>query len=249
MSAIPRCTCLLLCAILLLAVTACSSPASRLQQVPTPAPSAATAVTQDATPDTHTPTVCGDPMSNPLSASSGQQPGSTAVSRTYTPTVDISRNDYEAALARWQAQQIYEYEADIQMVSRLGFKGRIHVTGDHAEAMPTIINGEQRVPLHEDLAGEFTVEALFDHVGTILTRGLCPVTGEWAFPVDYYVAFHPDMGYPTRIARSAYEPPEWDAEGRFSTAPAHSSYRITVSNLKVLRVGVPRMPSTGHPEK
>ena len=163
--------------------------------------------------------------------------------------INITRNDYEAALAKWRVQQIYEYEVEVKHVARLGFQGRIHVTGEHVEVLPTIINGESRIPLTADLAHEYSVAALFDQVDTILTRGLCPSTGEWAFPVAYGITFHPDMGYPTRIARSAHEPPEWGQEGRFSTAPAHSSYWITVSNVRVIRTVVPGMPGSGHPEQ
>ncbi|MDQ5825178.1 MAG: DUF6174 domain-containing protein [Chloroflexota bacterium] len=240
---------MILCLILSLTVVGCTSSGARVQQVPTAASQEATPAAQEATAVPTAVTYCGDPLSNPLSASSGGQPGSTAVSRTYTPTINITRNDYEAALAKWRVQQIYEYEVNVEHVAMMGFRGRIHVTGDHVEVLPTIINGEPRIPAGKARAGDYTVEALFDQVDIILTQGLCPATGEWAFPVAYDVAFHPDMGYPTHIERRGYTPPEWGQDGRFSTAPAHSSYWITVSNLQVIRTGVPGMPGSGHPEQ
>lgn len=247
MSTTPRLTGMSVWAVLLLVLTGCSSPAPMLPQAPASpqdsgqAMQAATAVPS---PPASSPS-CGDPLSRTPSASFGSQPGSIAVVRTYTPTINITRSDYEAALAKWNHLQVYEYEVDVENGALLGFFGTLHVTGDHVEATTPGHDGKPAIPV--GIPEDYTVANLFHQLGLILTHGLCPSTGIWAFPVNYTVTFDSDKGYPTLIDRDAHQPPEWLQEGRYSSAPAHSSYSITLRNLKVIRTGVPGMPRSGHP--
>lgn len=238
----------LVCVTLLLAIMGKGTYDPAVQQVLTASDGAERIVPLTTAQSSASPSAsnCRDPMSRPSSASYGSQPNSTSTVRSYTPTINITRNDYETALAKWRAQEVYEYEIEVEHVARMPFEGTLHVTGDQVEVLPIIIDGESYIPIG-GIVEDYTVAALFEQVDAILTHGLCTATGEWAFPVAYQIAFDPEKGYPTVVERDANEPPEWQQEGRYSTLPAHSSYWIKVKGLKVLRTGVPGMPSTGHP--
>lgn len=200
---------------------------------------------------------CADEYSRPPSSSSFVPEGARLDPNTvYTPTINITRGDYEAALAKWNAQGISEYEIAVNNVA-LGGQGTIlRVTSDKVQVLGYFYSDDSPIvqstpettePSKYDL--ENTVAGLFEHVDGILNFGVCPNIGEMAFPVEYEIEFDQALGYPARIERNGYAPIEWHEQGIFSTLPAHSSYWKSVRKFTVLSRGEPGMPKSGQPNR
>lgn len=202
-----------------------------------PTPNQATAILQPTSTPVASP--CKVTHGPPSSSSSVDDP-SKVTSATFTPTININRSDYEIALAKWQSEAVQEYELTVKEVSLFGGRWTLHVTGDAVQ----VVRGpgsESDVPRPaSEYEQAYSIKGLFAQVDEILTSGLCPWTGVWAFPMEYTVRFDEILGYPTYIERRAWEPDFWADEGRYSSAPAHSSFDITVESLKILK----RAPSS-----
>jgi hypothetical protein len=246
----------LLCqlALALVLLSACQTAAQPAKPTPTEPTATATAVpTATAAVVTTDLSKCGDEYSRPPSASSSVPEGATLDPNTvYTPTINITRAEYEAALATWQAQGIFEYEIAVSDVSFMGRGTILHVTGDKVKVLGYFYSREDPVvqatpttnePSEYDL--ENTVDGLFKHVDSILTYGVCPMRGPMAFPVAYKIEFDPALGYPSKIGRSGYEPEEWAAQGIYNTMPAHSSYTKRVEKFEIIKRRTPGMPDSG----
>jgi hypothetical protein len=177
---------------------------------------------------------CKDSHGPPSSSSSVEDP-SKVTSATFTPTININRADYETALAKWQSQGVQEYQLAVKEVSLLGGSWTLHVTGDAVQVLrdPSLELSAPRPASEHEQA--YSIKGLFSQVDEILTSGLCPRTGVWAFPMAYTVRFDEALGYPSYIERRGWEPDFWADEGRYSTAPAHSSFNITVESLNIVK--------------
>ena len=159
----------------------------------------------------------------------------------YTPTINITRANYEAALAKWQAQNISEYEIAVSEVSLDGHgrilrveKGNVTVVGYFYSGTPVVETiPTAGVASERDLVN--TVDGLFKRVKNILTYGICPGRGTTEFAADYEIEFDEKLGYPSKINRT----------GRDS-GDVHHFYWIDIVRFKIIKQGVlPGVPGTG----
>ena len=152
------------------------------------------------------------------------------------PRINITRSEYDQALAKWQAQKIEEYEITTETRAFMGGTLTLHVSdyGNKVEQLAP------KVRLASDLTAqdiEFlkrdTVEGLFAQVDDILADSNVFKTAAMYVSGDFYMAyevsFHPDLGYPQYMS------------GRPITKPgAHvydADWITTLTSLKVIKQG------------
>jgi len=158
------------------------------------------------------------------------------------PGLNITRNEYDEALAKWRSQAVQEYEIiteDLHFGSLAGtWKLMVRVTGGEPQVISfKYLDGVSASPEHMtdhdvNYLTSLTVESIFDD----LDSGLRSVetNDKRACQAFYQVSFHPTLGYPTSFYYGLVN--VFDA-----------SSRITVQSLRVLRRFTPGMPSTGNP--
>jgi hypothetical protein len=159
---------------------------------------------------------------------------STAVFATPTPapaTINITREDYEAALSKWQSQGIEEYAVEI---------GQIPHASDQEGSVIYYVRGEYWValPMPWPTSGAIATPAIInksDYPNPIaslfarIDRSLSFVESEGQAPYVYTVAFDPTLGYP-----SFYE--EYCDEGPLHRFCGTDSYtRERVVRFEVLK--------------
>jgi hypothetical protein len=151
------------------------------------------------------------------------------------PTINVSRQQYDAALASWRAQRAAEYEIEVDYEPELygGKLGSMTMNVRDASSISILQTPVHLTQAHPDPVN-FTVEKLFAHVDDVLNNGLGAMTGDWAYQVEYKIEFDPVLGYPEHIARIGSAPPHWKAAGLSSSTVRDSSYSITVRSLKIL---------------
>lgn len=179
-----------------------------------------------------------------------------AVTAQATPMVQASianftRADYEAALARWRAQDIAEYQIEVtyNAFSPFGGPWRLNVALDGGREFVTSFErlgegGKGSGQTAQQLEW-LTIGNIFDQIDRALNNIENPNPDNLAY--DYSVSFHPTLGYPVSFSAKPREMNVSDADFAFS-----------VQSVTVLQTGtyvpsgggvVPGMPSTGHPAK
>ncbi|HEX8597928.1 MAG TPA: DUF6174 domain-containing protein [Chloroflexia bacterium] len=178
-----------------------------------------------------------------------------AVTAQATPTVQASvanftRADYEAALAKWRAQDAAEYRIEVtyQAFSLLGGPWRLTVAQDDAKEFVTKIERPEGLDAGSVLAQDLeslTIGGIFARTDEALRTVENPNADELAY--DYNVSFHPTLGYPVSFTAKPQ-----------SEMVADADYAYSVQSVTILQTGIyvppaggglPGMPSTGHPGK
>ena|SRR5437899_3295558 len=151
-------------------------------------------------------------------------------------TINITRDDYNAALQKWRSRGIEEYE----MVVRFSTKGcgldplvcgicKLDISGDDIRILEYSWVDGPRAPLAGPSDLEFlTVDSLFREVDETLAHGPFNHDG---FPLDYTIKFDPTLGYPTEIERQG-------RQGRnrgISSEAWHLGIYKEVQSLEVIR--------------
>jgi hypothetical protein len=123
------------------------------------------------------------------------------------PHINISRTQYEQALAKWQAQHVEEYEITTETQAFLGEVLTVRVT-DFGNKMEELSPNPQ--PPEKMTAGDtkylsrFTIEGMFAQIDTIVREEENPLqSGVLAGKEGCYMAnsidFDPILGYPKRL--------------------------------------------------
>ncbi|MEA2575433.1 MAG: hypothetical protein QOH93_2731 [Chloroflexia bacterium] len=164
---------------------------------------------------------------------------------------NFTRADYEAALAKWRAQDAAEYRVEVTFEAFTLLRGPWRLT-------VAVDNGKETVTKFERPEGQgldvgnataqdlerMTVDGLFAQIDEALKRVENP--GDGNTPFEYNVSFHPTMGYPVSFTAKPRENLIADADFAYSV----QSVTILQTGTYVPPTGVvPGMPSTGHPEK
>ena len=165
------------------------------------------------------------------------------------PGINISRQEYEQALAKWSARGGTEYVMVVEFMAFSPYSGlwQIHVSGEQVRTVSfTRASGEQVDPVPQalDFQKEWTVERQFAAIGRALDEEPWDVgSSESEIPFDYRVSFDDNLGYPTLLQVTAAPNPNSGSQ------IADADYSIKSSGLKVLPSGVPipGMPTTGNP--
>jgi len=176
---------------------------------------------------------CDSPLLPPL------RPSVTTTPAIPPPRSNITRADYNAALAKWQQQGITDYEISVYQLS-LGVNGvyQLRVQGDQV----TVLSNTSPYPA-DSSARIYTVAGLFAEIEGYLTdveRG--KVEGSQILPFVYWVTFDPVLGYPTSLSSGCEDP---IYPGAY-TCPSDTSVTRTVRDLTVLAPGTatPPVPPT-----
>lgn len=153
-------------------------------------------------------------------------------------TINITRSDYDQALAKWNAQAITEYELVIHSDTD-DVTLRVNVPEGIVDILQHLHGGSplgETIPTNSALLRRITVERLFDRanegLGIILNEANSdvPLTMHNVF-YDYNVRFDQQRGYPTYF--SVYR--------RFTQLPREVIWRktlqepIEVRSLKVIK--------------
>jgi hypothetical protein len=179
---------------------------------------------------TSTPTSTGTPTETPQ-ATVISTPGAGAT-MVVKPGINVGKPQFDAALAKWRAHGIEQYEVTTEHISKSPWAGtwilRVSNNGDTVEIVS--YTGSSGVPstpaMPPDTVKFLTVEQQFAAVEHVLTAGQF---GELERLVDYVVTFDPAFGYPSSI--------------QIKTKPNVRSTDLgsstTIKSLKILKQATP----------
>jgi hypothetical protein len=124
----------------------------------------------------------------------------------HPPRINITRGEYEQALARWQAQKIEEYKITTDTKAFLGGTLTVHVSdfGNRVEEFGPKVRPFYTLATDEiEYLKKDTVEGLFATIDAILKDNevikSAAYTGSGHFYMAYQVSFDPQLGYPSHI--------------------------------------------------
>lgn len=186
-----------------------------------------------------------------------------AVAAQATPTItstaafdasfaNFTRADYEAALAKWRAQDAAEYRIEVTFEAFTLLRGpwRLTVALDDAKEFVTRFERPEGQGLEvgnttaQDLES-MTVGGLFAQIDEALRKVENPSPDDMAY--NYNVSFHPTLGYPVSFTAKPV-----------SELVADADFAYSVQSVTILQTGIytppaggmiPGMPTTGHPER
>ncbi len=163
---------------------------------------------------------------------------------------NFTRADYEAALAKWRAQDAAEYRIEVTLEAFSLHRGpwRLTVASDDAREFVTKIERPEGLNTEGASAQDLerlTVAGLFTQIEEALRNVESPNADNIAY--DYNVSFHPTMGYPVSFTAKPV-----------SNMVADADFAYSVQSVTILQTGIytppaggviPGMPTTGHPER
>jgi hypothetical protein len=147
------------------------------------------------------------PISAPSDPAPSPTPDPSRPSPTPFPTIDITRQEYDAARAKWEAAGIEEYEMDVfynQVYSKLSGGWRLRVKDGTVidyyrltDEMPTLPEPD----INADMLKFLTVEAMFADIKRVLddpNSSVVTISGE-PYEAQYMVTFDDALGYPRTV--------------------------------------------------
>jgi hypothetical protein len=158
--------------------------------------------------------------------------------------INITRTEYEAALAKWKAQNVLEYEITTETHAWLGGRSKLRVSDGGKSIIAYDVYSDPgatpRPPwtpepdMHWYYA-EDTVEGMFADVEAMLNEAIvikaASMSGQGRFYMVYTLSFHPELGYPTYMSGEAFFEP-----GAYMT---HTDWAKEVTDFKPLKYGPP----------
>jgi hypothetical protein len=152
------------------------------------------------------------------------------------PRINISRSDYEQALAKWRAQNVAEYVIATETRAFLGGDTKLRVSngGKDVVVLEPAPSSTPSPEYIEHFRAD-TVEGMFADIEAMLDDNEVvhspAVTSMGGFYMAYTVRFHPELGYPTYL------------EGHPVTEPGShvfdADWKKTVKELTIVRQAVP----------
>ncbi len=156
-------------------------------------------------------------------------PATPTVTQDDTPGINITRSDYNSALAKWQVLNVQEYNIseDYSAFSTLAGSWELHVTKDAIEPTSFSRSGTPTTPTPGQDLYLLTVDGIFNNIDRVLTD---TAQSEQTYAFQYKVQFDPDKGYPTHFsARSVPNPTTG------SGVIADADYTIDVKSLSIIK--------------
>jgi len=170
----------------------------------------------------------------------------------YRPSINITRANYEAAVNKWKAQGILEYEIstnEVSLRSENGYPETYRVNGDNITILSTIWDSHP-TPSTINIADDpyaNTVEGLFAHTDVALNDASTRIS--LGSQTVYDIQFDPTYGYVTSYYTVCEErtKPIPSISGRTDNyCPTDTYIRIKVSDFKVLRSRLLGTPTATH---
>jgi hypothetical protein len=152
------------------------------------------------------------------------------------PRINITHDDYERALSRWQSLKVEEYEITTDTKAFFGGTLTLRVS-EYGRKIDQLAPKERRFATMSAESIEYlkdeTIEGLFAEIDTILACNdvIKAASMGWTgtFYMTYQVQFDQHLGYPRRII------------ARPITAPGsyvhHADWDLAVTNLKIIKQG------------
>jgi hypothetical protein len=189
-------------------------------------------------------------------------PSPEATTLVPKPYLNITRQQYEDALARWRSQGISRYRIAVSFNAFSPWAGSWVLTVNSANGADQVVDSQRTettgkgagTPPSPEFLSALTVEGLFGRVEQLLNDAPAagPTTPGDPFGLYHEVTFDAAMGYPTRI----------ESHPNVAEAIADADSVYVVNNLEVLQQGtgsgtgtgtgtatpsIPGMPTTGNP--
>ncbi len=126
----------------------------------------------------------------------------------HPPRINITRTQYELALAKWESRHIEEYEITTDTHAFLGgiislhvsdYGNKIEVLSPKPRPLTTLTEGDI------EYLSRFTVEGMFEQIDTVLREEAKPLEIEGVTMggddgyMSHAINFNPVLGYPQRI--------------------------------------------------
>jgi hypothetical protein len=161
-------------------------------------------------------------------------------------SINITRDNYQAALVKWRSQGIEEYEMDLDMATPKGGRAGCLGCGTYTLKVHgkdvTLLNyvsptvGYASPAGQDELSQSYIIDGLFADVDRMVTAG--PMRCD-RFPetliFDYTIRFDPQLGYPTFIGETSR-----DTEGHpMSTLECGGGILTEVRSFKVIKRSAP----------
>jgi len=151
-----------------------------------------------------------------------------------TGTINVTRQDYDAALNKWRSQGVREYEIVVDYgADSCSFDPlvcgtwHLHVNGDKINILGYSFNGITEPNAKPSDLKSLTIDGLFDEVDKTLDNGPF-ILGP--FPIDHVFSFDTTLGYPTKIEQIQRQP----KSGYVSTDTMPAGWTKEVRSLKII---------------
>jgi uncharacterized ubiquitin-like protein YukD len=147
---------------------------------------------------------------------------SQAFQEAFQPRINITRSEYEQALAKWKAQKVEEYEITVDITAFGAGTSTLRVSdyGNKVEQLAPIVRptlGLTAKDIEASIKWD-TIEGMFDEIDAALAAS----NVDWNFHAKYQVSFDPALGYPQHMARRVLN-------------MSHGDRDVTVTSLKIIK--------------
>lgn len=152
------------------------------------------------------------------------------------PPINITKDQYESALAKWKSHNIEAYEIWSETRAYMGGGRRLRVS-NYGEDVELIMPWRNDTPTAEDLEyyKEYSVEGMFKTVEAMLDKEFIMESGTMSasgcFYMAYTVEFDQQLGYPSRLAGVPVTCPH--------AMVNHADFDTKVTTFKILKQGAP----------
>jgi hypothetical protein len=152
------------------------------------------------------------------------------------PPINITKDQYESALAKWKSLNIEAYEIWSDTRAFLGGSHSLRVS-NYGKDVELIIPWRNGTPTTDDLEylKRYSVEGMFKTVEAMLSEDFVTESGAMSasgcFYMAYTVEFDPQLGYPSRLAGVPVTCPDAMVDD--------ADFDTKVTTFKILKQGAP----------
>lgn len=152
------------------------------------------------------------------------------------PPINITKDQYESALAKWKSRNIEAYEIWSETRAFMGGSHSLRVS-NYGKDVELIIPWRNGTPTAEDLEflKRYSVEGMFKTVESMLNEEFIMESGTMSasgcFYMAYTVEFDQQLGYPSRLAGVPVTCP--------GAAVYDADFDTRVTSFKILKQGAP----------
>ncbi len=152
-------------------------------------------------------------------------------------TINVSKSEYDSAMANWQSQRVAEYEMVVSYRVKSCGLGRFNACGTwklrvDGDKVTILEYARFDTPSETGATGEdvkfLIVDGLFQEIKKTISGGPFEKMG---YPLDYVISFDDGKGYPRDIRVDGRQ----RNDGSWSSLPLHAYKYIQVQSLSVLQ--------------
>jgi hypothetical protein len=124
-----------------------------------------------------------------------------AVDSKHPPILNITREQYDAALVRWNSRHVTQYEEVVDYMGKARIAVEVDGTFEHVLSLESL-DGTNFVHASPQAFDNVTIGALFARVRDALTTGQAEADQTWqeyGWSPHYVIRFDTELGYPDSI--------------------------------------------------